>query len=98
MYVSLHNIPLLEGEPAAVPVLSRLLSSRDPQARIMAAEGLEKIGEKARPAVPALLSALEDEDQEVRQQVEQALFHIDRETAERAGLDWTILGLMRRRR
>jgi HEAT repeat protein len=87
-----HTMPLLQGETAAVPILMELLASRDPHARLMAAEGLEKVGEEARPAVPSLLRALNDEDATVREQVEQALFSIDRETAERAGLE----GLMRR--
>jgi hypothetical protein len=90
------DMPLLQGDPAAIPVLSDLLASRYPQARLIAAQGLEKLGEKARPVVPALLRALADEDETVLAQVEQALFHIDREAAERAGLQWTVLGLVRR--
>jgi HEAT repeat protein len=89
-------MPLLQGDPAAIPVLSDLLASRYPQARLIAAQGLEKLGEKARPVVPALLQALADEDETVLAQVEQALFRIDREAAERAGLQWTVLGLVHR--
>ncbi len=94
-----EDMPLLQGDPAAVPVLIQLLSSHDSQARLLAAEGLEKVGASARPAVPALLGALDDEDEVVREQVEQALFRIDREAAERAGLEWTNWwGLVRRDR
>lgn len=90
------DVPLLGGDPSAVPVLTELLTSRDPQARRIAAEGLEKIREKARLAVPALLRAIDDQDDEVRGQAEEALFCIDREAAERAGLEWNDLGVFRR--
>jgi hypothetical protein len=93
-----HKMPLLQGDPAAVPVLAELLASRDARARQMAAEGLEKVGAVARPAVPALLRVLDDQNVTVRQQAEQALYRIDRDTAERVGLEWTMLGLMRRDR
>jgi hypothetical protein len=90
-----RDMPLLQGDPTAVPVLAELLLSPNPHARLIAAEGLERIGEAARPAVPALIRALDDEDSEVRQQVEQALFRIDRSAAERMGLEWTMFGLIR---
>jgi HEAT repeat protein len=89
-------MPLLQAETSAVPVLTEVLASRDAEARLLAAEDLEKVGEGARPAVPALLWALDDEDETVREQVGQALFRIDRQAAERAGLERTIRGLMRR--
>jgi hypothetical protein len=85
-----------KGDPAAIPILEKLLESRVAQMRLIAAEGLEEVGEAARCSVPALLRVLDDKDETVRQQVEQALFRIDRETAERVGLQWTIMGLTRR--
>ena len=93
-----EEMPLLKGDPAAVPILEKLLESQVTQVRLIAAEGLEKVGEPARCAVPALLRALDDKDESVRQQVEQALFRIDAAAAERAGLEWSMMGLRRRAR
>jgi hypothetical protein len=90
------DMPLLKGDPAALPVLTELLESTDSQVRLMAAEGLEQLGEKARPAIPALLRAIHDEDETVREQAEQTLYCVDREAAEKTGLKWTIMGLIRR--
>lgn len=93
----LHEMPLLAGDAGAVPVLLELLRSNDSKARLIAAEGLERIGEKAKPAVPDLIAAMEDDNEDVRAQAEQSLFYIDREAAERAGLNWTRMGLARNR-
>jgi hypothetical protein len=90
------EMPLLKGDPAALPVLIELLESTDSQVRLMAAEGLEQLREKARPAIPALLHAIDDEDETVREQAEQTLYRVDREAAGKVGLEWTIMGLIRR--
>jgi HEAT repeats len=93
-----HDMPLLHGDPDAVPVLAELLASHDPQARRLAAQGLEKVGEKARSTVPDLIRALDDEDQFVRQWAEQALWNIDEKAAERAAFERTMFGPWRRGR
>lgn len=93
-----REIPVPQGAPAAVPVLRELLASRHAQARLIAAQGLERVGQEAHPALPDLLRALEDQDEGVRRQAEQAFFRVDQEAAERAGFDWTIDGLVRRGR
>jgi len=93
-----ERMQLLTDDPEAVPVLAKLLGSRDPKARRIAVQGLEKVGEQARPAVPALLAALDDPDDDVRQDAEQALTWIDREAAERAGLEYhPFFGIHRKR-
>lgn len=93
-----YNLPLLNGDPDAVAVLIELLSSRNSQTRLVAVQGLEKVGEPARACVPALLRAIEDEDWDVRSRAEQALFRIERSTAEQVGIEWTIMGLVRKGR
>src|SRR5262249_53218012 len=87
------KLPLLEGDAEAVPVLIELLRSRDRQVRLIAAEGLERVGAKADAAIPALTNALSDADADVRAQAGQALYRIDRDAARRVGLEWTIWGL-----
>jgi hypothetical protein len=79
-------MPLLEADAAAVPVLTELLASREPHARLIAVQGLEKGGEGALPAIPALIRTLDDPDEQVRRFAEQAVMSIDREAGERAGL------------
>jgi hypothetical protein len=91
-----ESLPLLEGDLEAVPVLIALLADADPKVRRVAVQGLEWVGERAKAAVPALLEALDDPDEWVRRDAEQALFRVDREAAEKAGLEWTIFGLGRR--
>jgi HEAT repeats len=92
------KMSLLDGDPAAVPVLIELLGSRNAKARQIAAQGLEKVGDEARCAVPALLVAIDDPQEEVRRYAEQALMQIDREAGERAGLEYTMWGVHRRER
>jgi hypothetical protein len=84
----LVDFPLLVGDPAAVPVLVELLGSREPQVRLIAAQGLWMIGEQALPAVPALLRRLDDKDEAVREQVETTLFHLESESPEGLGPEW----------
>jgi hypothetical protein len=78
------RLSLLEGDAEAVPVLIELLQRTDPKVRRIAVQGLGWIGEAAKPAVPALLGALDDKD--LRSDVEQALFRVDWQAAEAAGL------------
>lgn len=83
-----YEHPLLHGDPAAIPVLMELLTSRDNDVRLVALEGLSKLGPQARCAVPALLDLLHDREEDVRQQAEETIFFVDRETAEKAGVKW----------
>ena len=50
---------LLQGDPAAVPVLVELLRSPDGQSQMAGAYGLSRVGSAAREAVPDLLTAFE---------------------------------------
>jgi HEAT repeat protein len=79
-------------------VLIELLNAQDPKVRRIAVQGLRKVGAAAKPAVPVLLKALDDEDGKVRRDAEWALFRIDREAAEAAGVEVTGWGPMRKPR
>jgi hypothetical protein len=48
------EIPLLNGDPAAVPVLIELLESSDSSARLIAMGGLRRAGPAAEAALPVL--------------------------------------------
>jgi HEAT repeats len=80
--------PLMQHDPASVPVLLDLLHDPDPEIRLIAIEALEKIGPDARAAVPVLFELLDNEDQDVSEAAEDALFHIDYEKAREEGLRW----------
>jgi HEAT repeat protein len=67
-------------------VLVELLKDSDREIRLIAAEALGKVGPKGGAAVSALFEAIRDTDAEVRREVEDALFRIDRPAAEAAGL------------
>jgi HEAT repeat protein len=61
------------GAPEVVPILSKLLCNDRSDLRREAAYGLKAIGPAAQAALPAIRSALEDEDDEVRAAVQEAL-------------------------
>ncbi|MBN9524278.1 HEAT repeat domain-containing protein [bacterium] len=82
------EMPLLCGDPAAVPVLTALLASRSPRVRVLAAEGLGAIGGPGHHATPSLVRLLDDADPEVRRQAEQTLLRVDPEVATGAGVRW----------
>lgn len=86
-------LPLLQGDPEAVPVLAALLAHDDATVRRIAAAGLAQIGLPARAAAPALLPLLRDADAEVRGDAGEALYSIDPEAAERAGVGATSAGV-----
>jgi hypothetical protein len=75
------DLTLLNGDPAAVPVLLELLADPDPAIRADAAEGLGRVGPAAVSAVPALLAAVQDEDGRVRCEAATAASLIDLELA-----------------
>jgi hypothetical protein len=81
------KLAILDGDPAAVPVLTALLRDDDLGIRRHAAAALGTIGPRARAAFPALLeTACQDKDAFLRGIVRTALLDIDREAAEEAGV------------
>lgn|SRR5262249_20726996 len=82
----IEELPLLKGDPEATSVLRILLRDSDPRIRLIAAEGLGRIGQQAQEAIPDLLECLDEPDPAVRQAVEDAVFRIDWERARNAGL------------
>jgi hypothetical protein len=100
------DLALLAGDPDAVPVLLELLKSSSPKTRRVAAQGLGQVGswpglfspESREESATALLRAIDDDDPDVRLEAEQALVRVDREAAERAGLEWLQYGVFRRSR
>jgi HEAT repeats len=78
--VCTENPPLQEGDPAAVSLLLELLRDRDRTVRLLASQGLGRVGPAAKEAVPALRDlALHDEDEAVRATAQDALTRIDPE-------------------
>lgn len=75
------RLPLLDGDPAALPVLLELLDSPHPVARCVAVEGLSRIGEPAKFAMPRLLAAYRDHDPDVQHHAFLAVFRWDRKAA-----------------
>src|SRR5205807_1766311 len=73
--------PLQDGDPDAVPVLVELLRAPEVNVRILAVWGLKEVGSRARETIPALLAALNDEDEEVAHQAWWALHSIDKSVA-----------------
>jgi hypothetical protein len=70
---------LLQGDPEAVPVLAELLRWPDPVVRLRAAGGLWWFRGDARLATPALMAALGDPNDRVREAAREALRHTDPE-------------------
>jgi HEAT repeat protein len=93
--VSYHTervpFPFEERSRAVVPVLIELLRDSNPVVRRYAAECLGDLGPEARPAVPALLRALQDQEvggffDTVGEAAEAALRKIDPQTAAESGV------------
>lgn len=81
------SLALLEGDPAAVPVLTTLLKDEDIRIRRVAAAALGRIGPHGKEAFSALLeTANSDEDAFLRGIARVALLDTDREAAEKAGI------------
>jgi hypothetical protein len=81
------RLAILEGDPAAVPVLTALLKDEDLGIRRHAAAALGTIGPRARAAFPALLeTAGQDKDALLRGIVRTVLLDLDKEAAEKAGV------------
>jgi hypothetical protein len=79
-----HSLPpLLDGDEAALPVLTELLKDQLPTIRWMATQGLAEMGPKARPATPALIQNLQIEEGGDWDLVADAIGKIDPEAADR---------------
>jgi hypothetical protein len=76
---STEDLPLLDGDPGAIPVLLELLQASDPKVRMVAIEGFARMGDKAKPAVPALIKAMDDEDFDVGCDAAIALMRLEEE-------------------
>jgi hypothetical protein len=87
------EMPLLRGDPEAIPVLVVLLRSPNHHARLIAVQGLRRCQKQARSAIPALLKALDDPDDNVRGYAAETLFWLDREVAKEAGVECSPLGI-----
>ncbi len=81
------HLPLHDGDPESIPVLTELLSDPDPKVRQIAIQGLSYVGTPAVSAIPALMEALDDEDDEIRRDAEQALRWIDLDIANQVGVE-----------
>jgi hypothetical protein len=68
---------VLDAITTSLAYLKDALKDPDPKVRKEAAEILERLADKAREAVPALVAALKDKDEEVREAVMMALLAID---------------------
>jgi HEAT repeat protein len=67
---------LMQGDPAAIPVLFELLNDADPEIRLVAVEGLEKMSMDdliAARGLYALEQAGRDSDSAVREEVRRIL-------------------------
>ena len=69
------------GANPLLPLLKDL-SDKDPQTRVRAALTLGQLGVQAKPALPALIRALGDDDRQVRLSVAIAVAHIQRNETE----------------
>jgi hypothetical protein len=68
---------LLDAIPSSVADLSADLKDADPAVRKEAAEGLQRLGDQAKPAVAALAEAVKDKDEPARDAAIVALLVID---------------------
>jgi hypothetical protein len=69
--------PLQDGDPNAIRVLIELLEAPEQNVRIQAANALERTGEAARDAIPALLAMLKIQDWEAALAAREAVRAID---------------------
>jgi hypothetical protein len=69
----LTELPLVDGDDHALPVLIELLRNDDPKVRQLAAWGLGILGKRARVAMPDLVKHLQDENPKVVAAVAESL-------------------------
>jgi HEAT repeat protein len=72
-------------QPGVILALAAVLQDKNAQVRQHTAQSLGEFGRAARPAIPALLNAIQDPDAFVRAFAAAALIDIEPETASRAG-------------
>jgi HEAT repeat protein len=82
-------------KPTAIPYLTAALEDERPDARAVAALALFHLGPKAKAAVPAFLTLLDDSDQTVNNRAARALKSIDPEAAKTAGVKCVASGVRR---
>jgi hypothetical protein len=81
------RLRILDGDPAAVPVWTALLTDEDVRIRRVAAATIGLAGPQAKAAFGALLdTANHDKDAFLRGIARTTLFNIDKEAAEKAGI------------
>jgi hypothetical protein len=80
------DVPLLNGDPEALPVLLALVRAQDAKVRRVAIGGLMGQWDQRAEVIRALLEAVEDPDDEVRQKAIAVLQHMDPEAAAKAGV------------
>jgi hypothetical protein len=78
--------PLLDGDPAALPLLLVLIRSESAKVRRVAIAGLRAQGNQQPEVVPALMAAVQDPDLDVRRDAITALRKLDPAAAVRAGM------------
>jgi len=81
-------LPLIAGDPNALPVLMELFKSPEPKARRIAIEGVRRVGERAEIAVPLLKAALQDSDSDVSSEAAIVLMNWDEEFVFRSLAGW----------
>ena len=72
-----ESLQLLNGDPAAIPVLVELLQAPETDIRIMAVQALESLGSAAKDAIPVLSVLDNDDDRDVRLAARQAIRRIE---------------------
>jgi hypothetical protein len=72
-----ESLQLLNGDPAAIPVLVELLQAPETDIRIMAVQAMERLGSEAQDAIPALSVLDNDDDSDVRLAARQAIRRIE---------------------
>lgn len=84
--IAVRTLPQRKGDAAqVVPALIEALNIKDASIRLSAIIGLGTFGDKARDAVPALQTAREDPDAQVREAAKVALNRIDPSLAPKDG-------------
>jgi hypothetical protein len=91
------KLPLLAGDPAAVPVLVELLHSPYAKVRRIAVEGLGQIGPPVRASIRALNAVADDPDCNVRWWLMVALPRVDTRGPDKGGPQWDRYGNLIRR-
>ncbi len=75
--IRMRSRRILDAIMTSMAYLKDALKDPDPAVRIEAAEVLERMGDKAKEAVPLLVEAMKDKDEKVREAVTMAIIAID---------------------